>query len=152
MAAYVTSSFIPRSRDEAIACFHSCLISVASAFKGTDLVYINYVSKEKFAVTMKGFTRVSLVCREVQITCAESTCERRTALIPAAVVNSPADELFAGIRGPVLIQIRSSCDMTVNSQISVIFSVLLNEESDLRSCFCVLTLRHRGGVRFVVKQ
>ena len=123
-----------------------------SALRSTDLVYINYVSKEIFAITMKGFTRVSFVCREVQITCAESTWERRRALIPAAVVNSPADELFAGIRGPVLMRISSFCDMTVNSQISVIFSVLLNVESDLRSCFCVLTLRHRGGVRFVVKQ
>ena len=123
-----------------------------SAFRSTDLVYIDYVSKEIFAVTMKGFTRVSLVCREVQITCAESTWERRRALISAAVVNSPADELFAGIRGPVLIRISSFCDMTVNSQISVIFSVLLNEESDLRSFFGVLTLRHRGGMGFVVIQ
>ena len=92
------------------------------------------------------------VCREVQISCAESICERRRALIPAAVVNSPADELFAGVRSPVRVRISSSCDMTVDSQLSVIFSVLLNEESDLRSFFGVLTLRHRGCVRFVVKQ
>ena len=83
IAAYVTSSFIPHSRDETIACFHSCLNSV----------------------------------------------------VPLSGVNSPADELFAGIRGPVLIRISSFCDMTVNLQISVIFSVLLNVQSDLRSCF-----------------
>ena len=65
----VTSSFIPRSRDETMACFHTCLYPVASAFKSTDLVYmyIHYVSKENFAVAVKGFTCVSLVCREVQI-------------------------------------------------------------------------------------
>ena len=61
-------------------------------------------------------------------------------------------KLFAGVRSPVLIQISSSCDITENSQDSVLFSGLLTEKSDLRSCFCVLTMRHRGGVRFVLKQ
>ena len=117
----MTSSFIPRSRDETIACFHTCLNSVASALKSTDLVYIHYVSKENFDVTVKGFTCVSLVCQKVQKSCAESICERRRALIPAAVANSPADELFASVRSPVLIRISSSCDIMVNSQDSVIF-------------------------------
>ena len=142
---YVTSSFIPRSRDQIMACFHNCLNSVTPAFKSTDLVYNHYVSKENFAVTVKGFTCVSLICREVQMSCAENICERRRALIPA-------DELFAGVRSPLLIRISSSCDITVNSQDSVIFSGLLTEKSDIRSCFYVLTMRHRGGVRFVVKQ
>ena len=58
------SSFIPRSRDETMACFHTCLNSVASALKSTDLVYIHYVSKENFTVRVKGFTCVSLVCQK----------------------------------------------------------------------------------------
>ena len=45
---------------------------------------------------------------------------KERALIPAAVANSPADELFASVRSPVLIRISSSCDITVNSQDSVI--------------------------------
>ena len=62
------------------------------AFKNTDLIY--------FAFTVKGFTCVSLVCREVHISYVESICERRRSLIPAVVVNSPAEELFAGVRSP----------------------------------------------------
>jgi len=75
ITAYVTSSFIPRSRDEAMACFHTCLDSVASAFKSTKLVYIHCVSKENFAVAVKGFTCVSLVCREIHISYVESMDE-----------------------------------------------------------------------------
>ena len=74
-------------------------------------------------------------------------------LIPAVVANSPADKLFAGVRSPELIRISFSCDVTVSShQDSATVSGLSTEKSDLRSCFCVLTMRHRGGVRFVLKQ
>ena len=48
-----------------MACFHTFRDSVASAFKSTELVYIHCASKENFAVTVKGFTCVSLVCREI---------------------------------------------------------------------------------------
>ena len=112
---------------------------MASAFKSTDLTYIHCVSKENFAITVKGFTYVSLVCREVHISYVESICERRS-LIPTVVANSPVDKLFAGVRSPELIQISSSCDITVISQDSAIVSGLLTEKSDLRSCFCVLTI------------
>jgi len=90
-----------------MACFHTCLDSVASAFKSTELVYIQCVSKENFAVTVKGFTCtcVSLVCREIHISHVERMDERRRALVPVVVVNSPTDELFAGVRSPVLIRI-----------------------------------------------
>ena len=72
ITAYVTSSFISRSRNETMACFHACLNELLSelggfAFKGTDLIYIHCISNENFAVTVKGFTFVSLVCREVHI-------------------------------------------------------------------------------------
>ena len=102
-----------------MACFHTCLDSVASAFKSTKLIYVHCVSKENFAVTVKDFTYVSLVCREIHISYVESMDERRRALIPVVVVNSPTDELFAGVRSPVLIQISSSCDIMVGSQGSV---------------------------------
>jgi len=88
-----------------MACFHTCLDSVASAFKSTELVYIHCISKENFAVTVKGFNCVSLVCREIHISYVESMDERRRALVPVLVVNSPTDELFAGVRSPVLIWI-----------------------------------------------
>ena len=55
-----------------MACFHACLNELPSelrdfAFKGTNLNYIHCVSNENFAVTVKGITFVSLVCREVHI-------------------------------------------------------------------------------------
>ena len=55
-----------------MACFDACLDELPSelrgfAFKGTDLIYIHCVSNENFAITVKGFTFVSLVCREVHI-------------------------------------------------------------------------------------
>ena len=74
------------------------------AFKGTDLIYIHCVSNENFGVTVMGFTFVSLVCREVHVSNVENICKRRS-LIPAVVVNLPADELFTGVRSPELIQI-----------------------------------------------
>lgn len=140
----MTSSFIPRSRDETWCAFtlvwmNYLLNCMASAFKSTDLIYIHCVSKENFAITVKGFTYISLVCREVHISYVESICERRS-LIPTVVANSPVDKLFAGVRSPELIQISSSCDITVISQDSAIVLGLLTEKSDLRSCFCVLTI------------
>ena len=61
----MTSSFISRSRDETMACFHACLNELPSelrgfAFKGTDLFYVHCVSNENFAITVKGFTRWSV--------------------------------------------------------------------------------------------
>ena len=70
-----------------------------------------------------------MVCREVHISYVESMGEQRRGLIPAVVVNSPADELFDGVRSPVLIRISSSCDITVSSQVSVILFVLVNRKS-----------------------
>ena len=78
---------------------------MASAFNSTELVYIQCVSRENFAVTVKGFTCVSLVCREIHISYVESMDERRRALVAVVVVNSPTDELFARVRSPVLIRI-----------------------------------------------
>ena len=93
-----------------MACFHACLDELPSelcgfAFKGTDLIYIHCVSNENFAITVKGFTFVSLVCREVHIGYVENVCKRRRSLFPAVVANLPADKLFAGARGPELIGI-----------------------------------------------
>ncbi|CAH3186604.1 unnamed protein product, partial [Porites evermanni] len=39
--------------------------------------------------------------------------ERRRALVPVTVENSTVDDLFAGVRSPVLIRINSSCDITL---------------------------------------
>ena len=93
-----------------MACFHACLIELPSelrgfAFKGTDLIYIHCVSNENFAVTVKGFTFVSLVCRKEHISYMENICNRRRSLIPTVVANLPADELFAEVRGRELLRI-----------------------------------------------
>ena len=93
-----------------MACFHACLNELPSelcgfAFKGTDLICNHCVSNENLAVTVKGFTFVSLVCREVLISYVENICKRRRSLIPAVVANLPADELFTGVRSPELIRI-----------------------------------------------
>ena len=93
-----------------MACFHACMNELPSelrgfAFKGTDLICNHCVSNENFAVTVKGFTFVSLVCREVRISYVENICKRRRSLIPAVVANLSADELFAGLRSPELIRI-----------------------------------------------
>ena len=115
----MTSSFISRSWDETMACFHACLNVLPSelhgfAFKGTDLIYIHCVSNENFAITVKGFTFVSLVCWEVHIRYVENICKRSRSLCPAVVANVPADELFAGVRGPELTRIlKFFCDITV---------------------------------------
>ena len=84
-----------------MACFHACLNESPSefrcfAFKGNDLIYIHCVSNENFAVTVKGFTFVSLVCRKEHISYMENICNRGRFLIPPVVANLPADELFAG--------------------------------------------------------
>ena len=110
------------------------------AFKSTDLIYIHCVSDENFAVTVKGFTFVSLVCREVHINYVENICKRRS-LIPSVVAILPADELFAGVRSPELIRILKFFlwyHGIKHLKISAIVSGLLTEKSDLRSCFCVL--------------
>ena len=100
---------------------------VASAFKSTDLIYTHWVSKENFAVTVKAFSYVSLVCREVHISYVESICKWRRSLITVVVANLPVDELFAGVRSPELIWISSSCDITVSSQDSTFVSGLLTK-------------------------
>ena len=92
------------------ALVHACLNELPSelrgfAFKGTDLIYIHCVSNENFAVTVKGFTFVSLLCREVHISYVENISKRRRSLIPVVVANLSVDESFAGVRGPELIRI-----------------------------------------------
>ena len=101
----------------------------------------------EFCCYSDGFYLCFVGCQEVQISCARGKHMRtKKSSHPCGCCE------FAGVRSPVLIRISSSCDITVNSQDSVIFSGLLTEKSDLRSCFCVLTIRLRGGVRFVLKQ
>ena len=108
-------------------CFQEYRISLYSLhFQGEFSCF-----SEGFYLCFVGLSR-----SQVQIRCAESICQQRRALIPAAVASLPADELFAGVRSSVLIQITSSCDIMVKSQYSVIFSGLLTEKSDLQSWPC----------------
>ena len=49
--------------------FQTCFGSAASAFEIIELAYIHCALKENFSVTLtkKGFTRVSLICRELLV-------------------------------------------------------------------------------------
>lgn len=81
-----------------MACFRTSFDSKAAAFEENDLFYVHCVSKENFSVTLKGFTCVSLVYREIHVSVIEQLDERRRALVPVTVKNSAIDELFvAGV-------------------------------------------------------
>ena len=45
--------------------FLTCFGSAASAFENIELGYIHCALKKNFSVTLKGFTCVSLICREL---------------------------------------------------------------------------------------
>ena len=77
-------------------CFQTSQSST-SAFENNELVYIHCVSKENFSVTLKGFTCISLICREVHVTFVDAMDERRIALVPVTAENSAVDDLFAGV-------------------------------------------------------
>ena len=47
--------------------FLTCFGSAASAFENIELGYIHCALKENFSVTLKGFTCVSLICRELLV-------------------------------------------------------------------------------------
>ena len=47
--------------------FLTCFGSAASAFENIELGYIHCALKETFSVTLKGFTCVSLICRELLV-------------------------------------------------------------------------------------
>ena len=91
-----------------MACFRTSFDSKTAAFEENDLFYVHCVSKENFSVILKGFTCVSLVCREIHVSFIEQRQqmdERRRTLVPVSVENLAIDELFAGVRSPVLIRI-----------------------------------------------
>ena len=69
---------------------------MALAFKKSELVYLHCVSKEKFGVTLKGFsnTCISLICREAHMSYIEKMSERRRCLVPDVVEHQPVDALF----------------------------------------------------------
>ena len=86
---------------------------MALAFKKSELVYLHCVSKEKFGVTLKGFTCISLICREAHVSYIEKMSERRQCLVPDVVEHQPVDALFEDQGTPLLVRINSSCDITV---------------------------------------
>lgn len=88
----------------------------ASAFKDVELLYVHCVSKEKFSVTLKGFSCVSLVCREAHVSYVENMRERRKCLVPDLVENQSVDILLEGRRTPPLVRVISSCDITVSCE------------------------------------
>ena len=85
---------------------------MALAFKKSELVYLHCLSKEKFGVTLKGFTCISLICREAHVSYIEKMSERR--LVPDVVEHQPVDALFEDQGTPLLVRINSSCDITVS--------------------------------------
>ena len=87
ITAYVTSSVFYSSREVNVTvltmeCLQTNSSSTASAFENNELAYIHCVSKENFGNTLKGFTCVSLICREVHVSFVETMDERRRAVVP----------------------------------------------------------------------
>ena len=114
----MTSSFIPRLDLATFASngfFHTCFDAKCLAFKITRLIYVHCISKEEFSANLKGVECVILHCKEMCWGYLESVSERRIALIPTFVDDKTAEELFAGLRSPVLIRINCSCDITVST-------------------------------------
>lgn len=89
----------------------------ASAFKNVDLLYVHCVSEEKFTVSLKGFSCVTLVCRETHVSYLENMSERRRCLIPDVVENQSVDVLLERKAAPLLVRVNSSCDITVSCEI-----------------------------------
>ena len=99
----------------------------ASAFQNVDLLYVHCVSEEQFTVRLKGFTCVTLVCRETHVSYLENMSERRHCLIPDVVENQSMDVLLEGRAAPLLVRVNSSCDITVsceNRNVSLRFPVI----------------------------
>ena len=98
----VTSSLFYSSREVkvgelAMEYFQTSRSSTSSAFENNELVYIHCVSKENFNVTLKGFTCISLLCRQIHVSFVDVMNERRIALVPVTAENSAVDDLFAGV-------------------------------------------------------
>ena len=71
---------------------HTARGVTASAFKNVELLYVHCVSEEKFRVSLKGFTCVTLVCRETHVSYLESMSKRRCCLIPDVVENQSVEK------------------------------------------------------------
>ena len=102
----------------------------ASAFKNVGLLYVHCVSKEKFSVTLKGFSCVSLVCRETHVSYLENMSDRRRCIIPDVVENQSVDVLLEGRRAPLLVRVNSSCDVTISCEVrNICLKVLYDSKS-----------------------
>jgi len=88
----------------------------ATAFNNVELLYVHCVSKEKFSVCIKGFTCVTLVCRETHVSYVENMSERRRCLVPDVIENQSVDVLLEGRTAPLLVRVNSSCDITVSCE------------------------------------
>ena len=76
-------------------CVQTIQSSTSSAFENNELVYIHCFSKENFSVTLKGFTCISRICREIHVSFVDAVDERRMALVPVTVENFAVEDLFA---------------------------------------------------------
>ena len=78
------------------------------------LVYVYCVSKEDFPVFPVGLGCVGLICRQVHVSFVDKMEERRISLIPLSNGRRRVEEMFANVNKPVLIPVRSSCDLKVS--------------------------------------
>lgn len=85
----------------------------ANVLRNTPLLYIHCVSKEDFTVCPLGLGCVELICRQVHISFVDKMTERRIALVPLNNGRVQVEDLFGNANSPVLISLKSSCDMKV---------------------------------------
>jgi len=84
----------------------------------------------------------------------ESIDEQRRPLVPVVVVNSPMDELFAGVRSPVLIRISYSRyilrrEVQGFSDFSFDISCLLLSRLVQSCAVCCMTSLHYGSIELL---
>ena len=122
---FVTSSLCPlaRSSINSMASFVAVDGECATVFESSPLLYLYCVSNEDFPVCPIGLTCVSLVCRQVHVSFVHKMSERRISLVAFNNGRIQMEDMRRNVRSPVLISLRTSCDLKVSQEYSYEISV-----------------------------
>ena len=86
----------------------------ATVFQNSPLLYVYCVSKEDSPVRPLGLPCIYLVCRQLHISFVDKMAERRISLVPLKSGRIQVEDLFTTARSPVLITLRTSCDLKLS--------------------------------------